>query len=105
MEDCVVAGQEVKLGDRLYAMLGSANRDEAAFPDPDRLDFGRGEVRHVAFGQGIHFCLGASLARLEGGVAIEALLRRLPALKADGETPVWRQRIVLRGLQSLPLRF
>jgi pimeloyl-[acyl-carrier protein] synthase len=104
-EDCVVAGQEVKRGDRLYAMLGSANRDEAAFSDPDRLDFGRGDVRHVAFGQGVHFCLGASLARLEGGVAIETLLRRLPALKADFETPVWRQRVVLRGLQSLPLRF
>ena len=104
-EDCVVAGQEVKRGDRLYALLGSANRDEAAFPDPDRLDFGRGEVRHVAFGQGIHFCLGASLARVEGAVALQCLLSRLPALKGDLETPVWRKQVVLRGLQELPLRF
>ncbi len=104
-EDCEVAGQPVKCGDRLFALLGSANRDEAAFPNPDRLDFQRGEVRHVAFGQGIHFCLGASLARLEGAVALETVLRRLPALKADFETPVWRQRVVLRGLQALPLRF
>ena len=92
-------------GERLFALLGSANRDPQEFPDPDRLDFGRGEVRHLAFGQGIHFCLGASLARLEGAVALETVLRRLPALKADFETPVWRQRVVLRGLQALPLRF
>jgi hypothetical protein len=105
LEDCVVAGQPVKRGDLLYAMLGSANRDEAAFPDPDRLDFQRGEVRHLAFGMGVHFCLGASLARLEGALALEALLRRLPALKADFEAPVWRKRVVLRGLQTLPLRF
>lgn len=104
-EDCVVAGQAVKRGDRLYPLLGSANRDPEVFPDPDRLDFGRGEVRHVVFGQGIHFCLGASLARLEGAIALRTLLRRLPGLKADLETPVWNRRVVLRGLQSLLLRF
>ena len=104
-EDCVVVGQEVKRGDRLYTLLGSANRDEATFPDPDRLDFERGDIRHVAFGQGIHFCLGASLARLEGGIALQTLLRRLPGLKADFETPVWRKQVVLRGLEHLSLRF
>jgi hypothetical protein len=104
-EDCVVAGQEVKAGDPLYALLGSANRDPSVFPDPDRLNFERGEVRHVAFGQGVHYCVGASLARLEGAIAIQTLLRRLPTLKADFETPSWGKRVVLRGLTSLPLRF
>lgn len=105
LEDCEVAGQRVQRGDRLYALLGSANRDPEAFPEPDRLDFGRGDVRHVAFGSGLHFCLGASLARLEGAVALETLLRRLPTFKADFEKPVWRRRLVLRGLEALPLRF
>lgn len=104
-EGCEVAGQRVQRGDRLYALLGSANRDPEAFPEPDRLDFQRGDVRHVAFGSGLHFCLGASLARLEGAVALETLLRRLPAFKADFEKPVWRRRLVLRGLEALPLRF
>ncbi len=105
LEDCEVAGQRVRRGDRLYPLLGSANRDPEAFPEPDRLDFRRGEVRHVAFGSGRHFCLGAALARLEGAVALETLMRRLPSFKADFEKPVWRQRLVLRGLETLPLRF
>lgn len=104
-EDCVVAGQPVEAGQCLFAMLGSANRDPDAFPNPDRLDFERGDVRHLAFGQGVHFCLGASLARLEGAVALETLLRRLPGLESDGEAPVWRERIVLRGLERLPVHF
>ena len=86
-------------------MLGSANRDPEAFPHPDRLDFSRGDVRHLAFGQGVHFCLGASLARLEGAIAIETLLRRLPGLEADFDRPTFRPRLVLRGVESLPLRF
>jgi hypothetical protein len=104
-QDCEVAGQRVRRGDRLYALLGSANRDPEAFPEPDRLDFQRGDVRHVAFGSGLHFCVGATLARLEGAVALETLLRRLPAFEADFEKPVWRRRLVLRGLEALPLRF
>ncbi len=104
-QDCEVAGQRVQRGDRLYALLGCANRDPEAFPEPDRLDFRRGDVRHVAFGSGLHVCLGASLARLEGAVALETLMRRLPAFKADFEKPVWRRRLVLRGLEALPLRF
>ncbi len=100
-----MAGQKIREGDHLYALLGAANRDPSVFANPDRLDFTRKEVRHVAFGQGIHFCLGASLARLEGSIALETLLGRLPTLKLDIEEPVRRQNLVLRGLESLPLRF
>lgn len=104
-QDCEVAGQQIREGDHLYALLGAANRDPSVFANPDRLDFTRKEVGHVAFGQGVHFCLGASLARLEGSIALETLLRRLPTINVDFEEPVRRQNLVLRGLESLPLRF
>ncbi|MGH8986920.1 MAG: cytochrome P450, partial [Acidimicrobiia bacterium] len=75
----------------------------AVFADPDRLDLGRAEAsRHVAFGGGHHFCLGAALARLEGEVAIPTLVRRFPALALDGE-PVRRETFTLRGLEHLPV--
>ena len=83
--------------------LGAANRDPAHFAEPDRLDLGRDEPRHLAFGAGIHYCLGASLARLEAQVAIGALLRRFPALTLAVERPVWRPSSTLRGLDTLPV--
>ena len=88
-------------------MLAAANRDPAHFPDPDRLDLGRDDPHHLSFSQGIHYCLGAALARLEGEVAITALLHRFPNLElADpASPPSYREHRVLRGLAELDVRW
>ena len=85
-------------------MLASANRDERQFENPDALDITRQNNRHLAFGQGIHYCLGAPLARLETQIAINAILRRFPHLRlAMPMTKLrWKKGLVLRGLESLP---
>jgi hypothetical protein len=81
----------------------SANRDPEVYLDPDRLDITRGDVRPLSFGGGIHYCVGAQLARIEAEIAIATLLRRLPNLHLDDiEHPDWRQTLVLRGLNKLP---
>ena len=90
-------------GTLVLGLLGAANRDPSQFAEPDRLDLGRDQPRHLAFGAGIHYCLGASLARLEAQVAIGALLRRFPALTLAVERPVWRPSSTLRGLDTLPV--
>lgn len=99
-----LGGKDIKKGDAVLCLLGSANRDPSAYPDqPDTLDITRQNIRPHSFGGGIHFCLGAQLARIEAAVAIETLLRRLPNLKIDNvETPEWRPTFVLRGLKTLP---
>src|SRR5204863_5165847 len=102
MEDMELGGTRIRKGQQVVALTGAANRDPAPFPDPDRLDIGRRDVRHIAFGGGIHFCLGAALARAEGQVAIGSLIRRFPHLELAGE-PEWRDTITLRGLKVLPL--
>jgi cytochrome P450 len=90
-------------GESVLCLLGAANRDPAAYPEPDRLDVTRPNIRPLSFGGGIHFCLGAQLARIEGEIAISTLLRRLPGLTIDDvESPDWRQTFVLRGLNRLP---
>jgi cytochrome P450 len=88
-------------------LLAAANHDPDVFALPENLDVGRGATRHVAFGQGIHYCLGAPLARLEGEIAITTLLTRLPSLRLaiSPEDVIWRPAIELRGLQSLPVAF
>ena len=85
--------------------IGAADRDPAQFPEPDRLDIGRTDNRHIAFGWGIHFCLGAPLARVEGQIAINTLIHRLPALALATDRPEFRQSLTLRGLASLPVTF
>jgi pimeloyl-[acyl-carrier protein] synthase len=100
--DLELAGARVRAGDEIVLVLGAANRDPAVFSDPGRLDVTRDSHRHVAFGGGIHHCLGASLARLEGQVALSALLARLGRLELAGP-PVRRPTFVLRGLESLPV--
>jgi cytochrome P450 len=85
--------------------LGAADRDPAQFPDPDCLDITRGDNRHIAFGMGIHFCLGAPLARMEGQIAINTMLQRLPKLALAIDKPEYRQSLTLRGLQALPVSF
>jgi hypothetical protein len=104
-EDLEIRGQQIPAGQEVNLILAAANRDPAQFEDPDRLDLGRSENRHLAFGQGAHFCLGAPLARLEGQVAFERLVKRFPRLDLTGEKLRWKPGMVLRGLKALPLAF
>jgi cytochrome P450 PksS len=106
-EDTTVAGVTVSRGELVFAVLASANRDEQQFEHADRLDLGREPNPHVAFGQGIHYCLGAPLARLEGKIAIATLLRRTANLKlaVPANAIRWKRGLVLRGLESLPVVF
>ena len=106
-EDLELGGVAIPRGGLVFGALGSANRDGAAFADPDRLDVARAENKHLGFGEGIHYCLGAPLARLEARVAIETLLRRSPDLHlaVPAESLRWRRSLILRGLDSLPVRF
>jgi cytochrome P450 len=106
LEDVSVGGVDVAKGESVLCLLGAANRDPAVYPDPDRLDITRSNVRPMSFGGGIHFCLGAQLARIEGEIAIATLLRRLPDLELDDPgRPDWRPTFVLRGLNRLPARW
>ncbi|PJJ06322.1 cytochrome P450 [Streptomyces sp. 2333.5] len=102
LQDAEVAGVPVPAGSTLLLLIGAANRDPAAYEQPERLDIGRTPLRHLAFGQGIHFCLGAPLARLETQIALRILLARAPQLRLAGE-PEWKDHITLRGLSRLPL--
>jgi pimeloyl-[acyl-carrier protein] synthase len=105
MADVEIGGKQIPKGRVVVAAIGAANRDPAYFSDPERLDVARKDNRHIAFGFGIHFCLGAPLARIEGQVAIGTLLRRMPTLKLVSDTPEWRESSVLRGLKTLPVTF
>jgi cytochrome P450 len=85
--------------------MGAANRDPERFPDPDRLDLGRPDNRHLAFGWAGHFCFGAPLARIEGQIAFSALLHRLPNLRLTPGRITWRPNLGLRGLTHLRVTF
>lgn len=105
-EDIEVAGTTIPRGELVLAVLGSANRDERHFEDPDTLDLARDPNRHLAFGRGgVHHCLGAPLARMGGQIAIDAFLRRFPEahLAVRPKSLRWRRGLFLRGLQRLPL--
>lgn len=104
-DDVTLHGITIPRGEVVYGVLAAANRDERQFPDPDTLDISRQPNRHIAFGHGIHFCLGAPLARLEGKIAFATLLRRLPAwrLAVAPESLRWNRGLVLHGLEALPL--
>lgn len=105
-EDMDVHGVEVKAGDQLVTLLGSANRDPRVFDDPDRLDVGRSGPPPMSFAAGIHYCLGAPLARAEGQVVFDRLFDRFATIEPawGEERPRYRDSIVLRGLESLPVR-
>lgn len=104
-EDVELGDQRIAAGQWVIAVLASANRDDAVFAAPDRLDVTRARNPHLAFGRGIHFCLGAPLARLEARIAFAALLEAFPLLALDPDAaPVWKTNLVIRGLESLPLR-
>lgn len=105
-EDVMIGGTTIPRGELVLAVLGSANRDEERFEDPDSLDLVRDPNRHLAFGRGgVHHCLGAPLARMEGQIALNALLRRFPEarLTVAPESLRWRRGLFLRGLEKLPL--
>jgi cytochrome P450 len=103
--DVELGGHTIRRGDDVIVILGSANRDPARFPRPDDLDLERGDARHLAFGRGSHYCLGAPLARLEGEIALATLLRRLPGLRlaATRDELRWRPVPLFRSLVSLPV--
>ena len=104
LTDCEVNGFPLKQRENIVLLLGSANRDPDVFENPDTLDVGRGDRSHLSFGRGIHHCIGAPLARLEGRVVLEMLLERFSRIGLlDGESR-FRNSIVLRGLESLPVR-
>jgi cytochrome P450 len=92
-------------GKQAILLLAAANRDPEQFPDPERFDITRGASQHLAFGFGIHFCLGAPLARVEGEIALGTLVRRVRGLELRTEAPEYKENIVLRGLASLPVGF
>jgi len=106
-ENVAIAETLIPRGERVLAVIGSANRDEHHFENPDTLDITRESNRHLAFGKGIHHCLGAPLARMEGQIAINTLLHRFPNLRlaVAPESLRWRRGLFLRGLEKLPLGF
>jgi cytochrome P450 len=106
-QDVTVGDVVIPAGEWVFPAISSANRDLAQFPDPDRLDPGRDTSGHVAFGHGVHYCLGAPLARMEAEVALGALLARFPGLSLaiTPEELRWRPVSLMNGLESLPVRF
>ncbi|MEU0524338.1 cytochrome P450 family protein [Streptomyces niveus] len=106
-EPVELGGQSVAVGDPVLVVLAAADRDPERFADPDRLDLSRGDNKHLGYGHGIHYCLGAPLARLEGQTALRTLLTRLPDLRlaADPSDLRWRGGLIMRGLRTLPVQF
>ncbi|HZU25550.1 MAG TPA: cytochrome P450 [Bryobacteraceae bacterium] len=104
-EDTELGGKKIRRRQAVIAVMAAGNRDPAQFPEPDRLDVGRNDRRHLAFGWAAHFCFGAALARMEGQIAFETMLRRLPDLRLEPAALVWRHNLGLRGLTALPVSF
>jgi cytochrome P450 len=103
VEDVQLSGQTIARGDVVLASLGAANRDPKHFRDPERLDIRRADNKHLAFGQGIHYCLGAALARVEAEVAIGTALKRLPKLRLRRRRLKWQRGLIFRGVRTLPV--
>ena len=100
-----IAGVTIPRGEMVFAVLASANRDDRQFDEPDKLDLAREPNRHVAFGLGMHYCLGAPSARLEGQIAINTLLRRIHDIRpaVPVKSLAWRPGLILHGLKALPV--
>jgi cytochrome P450 len=105
LSDLDIGGHPVAKGEQAILLIGSANRDPDQFPDADRLDITRTDNRHLAFGFGIHHCLGAPLARIEGQLALKGFVERLPKAQLAVDQPEYKENVVLRGLASLPVEF
>jgi cytochrome P450 len=103
--DVTLGGKQIKKRQAVIAVMAAGNRDPERFADPDHLDFDRPDNRHLAFGWAAHFCFGAPLARMEGKIAFETLLRRFPVLEMTNEPHVWRDNLGLRGLKALPISY
>ena len=97
-------GKTLRPGERLFVLLNAANRDPRAYADPDRVDVGRDGPPHLAFGFGMHICLGFPLARLEGQIALPAVLAQWPVIEPARERYDWLNSMVFRGMQSMPIR-
>ena len=104
-DDVELGGKLIRKGQAVIAVMGAANRDPERFPDPDRLDFRRQDNRHVAFAWAGHYCFGAPLARIEGQIAFETMLRRMPNLRLRPGPLTWRTNMGLRGLTALEVTF
>ncbi|GAC1476669.1 MAG: cytochrome P450 [Ktedonobacterales bacterium] len=104
-EDTELGGKLIRQRQAVIAVMGAANRDPERFPEPDRLDINREDNRHLAFAWGAHFCFGAPLARMEGQIAIDTVLRRMPHLRLEPGPLTWRTNLGLRGLTALPVAF
>ncbi len=102
--DHELGGKQLRKGERVFAMINAANRDAEQFERPQELDLSRTPNRHLTFGQGPHFCLGAPLARLEGNVALAILAERYPNMRAADEEPDWVDALIMRGMTRLPVR-
>jgi cytochrome P450 len=102
--DLEMGGKTIREGQRVFAFMNSANRDPEAFEDAERFDIGRVQNPHLTFGFGIHFCLGAPLARLEAQIAATRLAERLPGIRLSGTEPEWHDSLILRGVKSLPVQ-
>jgi cytochrome P450 len=103
-QDMQMGGKTIRKRQAVIAVMGAANRDPERFPDPDRLDLARQDNRHLAFAWGAHFCFGAPLARLEGEIALETMLRRMPGMSLEPSPVTWRENLGFRGLTALPVR-
>ena len=103
LEDAEIKGKLIRKGDLVNSILGSANRDPLRFSNPDRFDITRNEGRHLGFGIGIHFCIGAPLVRLEAEIVFETILRCFPKISLATETLEWQEHPIFRGLKSLPV--
>lgn len=103
-KNCSLDGCNIRKGEQVCLLLGAANRDPDVFTDPETLDISRIPNRHLAFGHGIHHCLGGSLARLEARIAFELLPAEIQRMEIVGRGPVWRESVLVHGLTSLPLR-
>jgi len=101
--DLEISGVEIKQGQKIVSLLGSANRDEEVFPDPTKMDIDRERNPHIGFGAGIHFCIGAPLARLEMSISLPELFKRFPKLELT-DPPVRRNTFALRGYETVPAR-
>ncbi|MEV0277667.1 cytochrome P450 [Streptomyces sp. NPDC050610] len=106
-EPITLGGQRIGTGDPVLVVLAAADRDPERFAEPDTLDLSRGDNQHLGYGHGVHYCIGAPLARLEGRAALATLLRRLPDLRlaAEPEELRWRGGLIMRGLRTLPVEF
>jgi len=103
--DVQLGGKDIRKRQAVIAIMGAANRDPERFPDPDRLDICRQDNRHVAFAWASHFCFGAALARIEGQIVFETVLRRMPDIRLEPGPIAWRENLGLRGLLALPVSF